>query len=61
MRTTSKTEKNWAAVRYVASWNVLKRSLLIAAVVGCLLTVANQYDVILHEPFNARLGAQKSS
>jgi len=48
--------ENIGAWRYVTTWSVLQRSLIIALVVGCLLSVANQLDVILREPMNARLG-----
>jgi hypothetical protein len=52
------TEKNISAWGYVSSWAVLKRSLTIAFIVGCLLSLTNQMDVILREPLNARLGAK---
>ena len=41
---------------YVFGRRVLKRSLTIALVVGCVLTVANQLDVILTQPWTLRLG-----
>ena len=34
---------------------VVWRNLAIAAIVGCILSVANQFDVILRGPINARL------
>jgi hypothetical protein len=43
-------------LRYVFSSGVLRRNLFIALVVGTLLSVANQLDVVLREPMNARLG-----
>lgn len=46
------------AVRYVFSPVVFKRNCLLAAVVGCLLTMANQLDVILTQPFSFRLGTK---
>ncbi len=44
------------ALRYVFSRSVLRRNLLIALVVGTLLSVANQLDVVLREPMSAGLG-----
>jgi hypothetical protein len=46
------------ALRYVFSRGVLRRNLLIALVVGTLLSAANQWDVVLREPMSARLGAK---
>lgn len=46
------------ALRYIFQRRVLKRNLLVALVVGCLLTVANQFDVIWSEPFTLRLGVK---
>lgn len=37
------------ALRYVFSGSVAKRSLAIAAVVGCLLSLTNQSDVLLRD------------
>ena len=45
-----------AALRYVFSGAVFRRSLIIAAVVGCLLSITNQGDVLLREPFGVRIG-----
>jgi len=44
------------ALAYAFSWEVARKSLVIAAVVGCLLSLANQGDVLLTQPFTARLG-----
>jgi hypothetical protein len=44
------------ALRYVFSCGVLRRNLFIALIVGTLLSVANQLDVVLREPVSARLG-----
>lgn len=46
------------AIRYVFSPAVFKRNCLLAAIVGCLLTIANQLDVLLAQPFTARLGTK---
>ena len=46
------------ALAYVFGWSVLKRSLAIAGVVGCLLSIANQLDVILREPLNPLLAVK---
>jgi hypothetical protein len=43
---------------YVFSAKVLKRSILIALVVGTVLSAANQLDVILREPMSPRLCAK---
>jgi hypothetical protein len=47
-----------AALRYIFSWDVFKRNSLLAIVVGCLLTMTNQLDVLLTQPFTLRLGAK---
>ena len=46
------------AFRYVFSPAVFKRNCLLAAIVGCLLTIANQLDALLAQPFTARLGTK---
>lgn len=46
------------ALCYVFNPAVLRRNLLIALVVGTLLSAANQWDVVLREPMSARLGAK---
>ncbi len=45
-------------IRYVFSPAVFKRNCLLAAIVGCLLTIANQLDVLLAQPFTLRLGTK---
>ncbi len=47
-----------SAVRYVFSPGVFKRNCFLAAIVGCLLTIANQLDVLLAQPFSFRLGTK---
>jgi hypothetical protein len=42
-------------VRYVFGGRVFKRNVLIALLVGALLTLANQFDVILREPLQGKL------
>ena len=42
-------------IRYSFTGRVFKRNLLIAVIVGILLTVANQFDVILRGPIHASL------
>lgn len=44
-----------SAVRYGFSGSALKKSVLIGLIVGILLTVANQYDVISRGPIPATL------
>lgn len=46
------------ALRYILSAPVVWRNLLIAMIVGTLLSVANQFDVLLREPMTARTGAK---
>ncbi len=45
-------------IAYIFSREVFTRNCVLAAVVGCLLTVANQLDVLLAQPFSFRLGAK---
>ena len=45
-------------LRYVFSPAVLQRNGLLASLVGCLLTIANQLDVLLAQPFSLRLGTK---
>ena len=47
-----------SALGYVFSSSVVKRSLVIAAVVGTLLSATNQGDILLREPFSARVGVK---
>jgi hypothetical protein len=47
-----------SAIAYVFSPPVFKRSLTIALVVGSILSIANQYDVLARTPMNARLGVK---
>lgn len=46
------------ALRYVFTPSVFKRNCILAAAVGCLLTVTNQLDVLLTQPFSLRLAAK---
>jgi hypothetical protein len=46
------------ALRYVFSGGVVKRSLMIAVVVGALLSIANQWDVLLRDPIGVRVGVK---
>lgn len=46
------------AFRYVFSPAVSRRNCLLAAIVGCLLTLVNQMDVLLAQPLSFRLGAK---
>ena len=43
-------------IRYVFSREVFRRNCMLAAVVGCLLTITNLLDVLLAQPFSLRLG-----
>ena len=51
-------QRERAIFGFLLSWNVFKRSLLIALVVGCLLSLVNQLDVILREPLSARVATK---
>jgi len=42
-------------IRYILRPDVLRRNCLLAIIVGCLLTAANQLDVLLTGPFTYRL------
>jgi NADH:ubiquinone oxidoreductase subunit 6 (subunit J) len=55
MDKTGKPAGSWG---FVTSWKVMRRSLVIALIVGVVLSVSNQFDVILREPMNARLAAK---
>lgn len=45
-------------ISYVFSRDVFRRNCVLAGIVGCLLTVANQLDVLLVQPFTLRLGTK---
>jgi hypothetical protein len=45
-------------VRYVFSREVFQRNCMIAGVVGLLLTITNQLDVLFAQPFSFRLGTK---
>ena len=51
---TSPTRKD-SALAYVFSGPVLRRNLTIALIVGCVLSIANQYDLLLRVPLTASL------
>jgi hypothetical protein len=46
------------AIRYALSGRVFRRNVVIALIVGTLLTLANQFDVILRGPVDAGLFAK---
>jgi hypothetical protein len=46
------------ALRYIFSQGVLKRNLLVALIVGCVLSLANQWEVMFRGPFTPRLGVK---
>jgi hypothetical protein len=59
MRTmASREELQPGALRYVLSPSVAKRSLAIAVVVGCLLSITNQADVLMQDGLTPRVGAK---
>ena len=45
-------------LRYIFSAGVAKRSLAIAVVVGCLLSITNQADVLMQEGLTPRIGVK---
>jgi len=47
-----------SSIAYIFSREVFKRNCVLAVVVGCLLTIANQLDVLLTQPFSFRLGSK---
>lgn len=48
-------EERQGVLEYVFTGSTLRRSLTIAAVVGCVLSITNQYDVLARGELNARL------
>jgi hypothetical protein len=55
MANTTSGNELLGPIRYAFSGRVFQRNLLIAVIVGSLLTVANQFDVILRSPIHAGL------
>lgn len=53
-----KKEESASAIQFVFSRTVLKRNLVVALVVGCLLSLTNQLDVLLSQPFTLRLASK---
>jgi hypothetical protein len=51
-------QRSHPKIRYVFRRDVFKQNSLIALVVGCLLTLTNQLDVMLTQPFTARLATK---
>lgn len=49
-------EKSSGVLAYLLGGRVLKRNLAIALIVGIVLSLTNQLDVIVSQPFTARLG-----
>lgn len=52
------TDRKLGAIRYAAQPFVLRRSALIAFVVGILLTAANHLDTLMSHPFTGRLAVK---
>ena len=55
---TESVKASSGALRYVFSKAVLKRNVSLVLVVGCLLTLANQLDVLVSQPFTFRMGVK---
>ena len=53
--TSSRANGSASTLGYIFAGNVLRRNCLLALVVGCVLTATNQLDVLLGQPFTARL------
>jgi hypothetical protein len=47
-----------SALRYLFTRDVFRRNSFLALVVGCMLTLTNQLDVMLSQPFTARLATK---
>jgi hypothetical protein len=59
MTSSNANSKAWSGgIAYMFSREVFRRNCVLAAVVGCLLTVANQLDVLVAQPFSFRLGTK---
>jgi len=54
--TTTRANSGPSNLRYICTSGVLRRNILLALIVGCLLTLTNQLDVLLSQPFTVRLG-----
>lgn len=52
------TEEKLEEVRYAFKGRVVQRNVVIALVVGSLLTLANQFDVLFTKPLTPRLGVK---
>lgn len=51
-------EPQLGAFQYILRKDVLRRCSLIAIIVGCVLTIANQYDSLLEGAFTLKLAAK---
>ena len=51
-------QRTCSALGYLTSRGVLKRNLLTALIVGCLLSLSNQMDLLLREPWSPRIGVK---
>jgi hypothetical protein len=60
LQTTTPSGDTLGFIRCAVSRRVFKRNLLISLLVGTLLTLANQFDVILRGPVRANLLAKIS-
>ena len=56
--TTARVSGGSSALRYIFTTGVLRRSIILALIVGCVLTLTNQLDVLLSQPFTARLAVK---
>lgn len=52
------TDRKLGAIRYAAQPSVLRKSALIAFVVGILLTAANHLDTLMNQPLTGRLAVK---
>jgi putative flippase GtrA len=58
MALAGERDKKRDTLAYSFRGRVLKRNLIIALVVGIVLSVANQFDVLLTQPWTPRLGVK---
>ncbi len=59
MTSSNANSKAWSSsIAYIFRREVFRRNCVLAAVVGCLLTLANQLDVLLVQSFSFRLGTK---
>lgn len=56
--TIKRATRSPSALRYIFTRDVFRRNSFLALVVGCILTLTNQLDAMLSQPFTARLATK---